>query len=88
MLLSKRKSGGDLRLCVDYRALNANKVINGWLLPHIDDLLSQLKGAKVFSSLDLCDIIIRYQLILLIDIKQPLHAVISSVSIQLCHLGS
>ena len=31
-------------------------------------------------------VIIRYQLILLIDIKWHLHAAMSSMSIQLCHL--
>ena len=32
-------------------------------------------------------VIIRYQLILLIDIKQLLHAAMGSMSIQLCLLG-
>ena len=35
-------------------SLNANMVTDAWPLPCIDDLLSQLKGARVFSSLDLC----------------------------------
>ena len=28
---------------------------NAWPLPHIDELLSRLKGARVFNSLDLQD---------------------------------
>ena len=55
MLFTEKKSGGSLRLCIDYRSLNANTVIDAWPLPRIDDLLSRLKGARVFSSLDLQD---------------------------------
>ena len=56
MLFAEKKGGGSLRLCVDYRSLNANTVIDAWPLPCIDNLLSQLKGARVFSSLDLRDV--------------------------------
>ena len=49
------KGGGGLCLCVDYSSLNANTVTDAWPLPCIDDLLSQPKGARVFSSLDLMD---------------------------------
>ena len=38
-----------------YYSLNANTVTDAWPLPCIDDLLSQLKGARVFSILDLWD---------------------------------
>ena len=40
---------------LDYYSLNANMVTDALPLPCIDDLLSQLKGARVFSSLDLYD---------------------------------
>ena len=40
-------------MCVDYRQLNQLTVYNKYPLPRIDDLLDQLQGAKVFSSLDL-----------------------------------
>ena len=52
---AEKKSGGGLPLCVDYDSLNANTVTDAWPLPHIDDLLLQLKGTRVFSSLGLKD---------------------------------
>ena len=44
---------GTLRLCVDYRQLNKMTVKNKYLLPRIDDLFDQLKGASVFLKIDL-----------------------------------
>jgi hypothetical protein len=43
-----------LRLCVDYRPLNAVTIKNKYPLPHIDILFDQLAGAQVFSKIDLC----------------------------------
>jgi hypothetical protein len=40
-------------MCVDYRALNEVTVKNKYLLPWIDDLFDQLRGACVFSEIDL-----------------------------------
>ncbi|GBG78505.1 hypothetical protein CBR_g27732 [Chara braunii] len=48
-----RKKNRDLRLCIDYRKLNAQTIRNVGPLPHIDDLLERLGGAKFFSKLDL-----------------------------------
>ena len=47
------KKSGDLRMCVDYRALNQVTVKDKYSLPRIDDLLDRLQGASVFSCLDL-----------------------------------
>ena len=52
-VLFVKKKGGSLRMCVDYRALNRITPKNNHPLPRIDDLLDQLHGASVFSSLDL-----------------------------------
>lgn len=40
-------------MCIDYRELNKLTIKNCYPLPRIDDLFDQLKGAKVFSKIDL-----------------------------------
>ncbi|WVZ50518.1 LOW QUALITY PROTEIN: hypothetical protein U9M48_001764 [Paspalum notatum var. saurae] len=52
VLLTEKKDGS-LRMCVDYRGLNAVTVKNKYPLPRIEDLFDQLKGACVFSKIDL-----------------------------------
>jgi hypothetical protein len=48
-----KKNDESLRLCVDYRPLNAVTIKNKYPLPRIDVLFDQLVGAKVFSKIDL-----------------------------------
>ena len=52
-VLFVKKKDGSLRLCIDYRALNAITVKDRYPLPLIDTLLDRLKSAKVFTALDL-----------------------------------
>jgi hypothetical protein len=47
------KKEDTLRMCVDYRPLNAITIKNKYPLPHIDVLFDQLAKAKVFSKIDL-----------------------------------
>jgi hypothetical protein len=48
-----KKKDQSLRLCVDYRLLNAVTIKNKYPLPRIDILFDQLASAKVFSKVDL-----------------------------------
>ncbi|GBG90775.1 hypothetical protein CBR_g51282 [Chara braunii] len=52
-VLFVRKKNKDLRLCIDYRKLNAHMIRNTGPRPHIDDLLKRLGDAQFFSKLDL-----------------------------------
>jgi hypothetical protein len=47
------KKDGTQRLSVNYCALNEVTIKNKYLLPRIDDLFNQLRGACVFYKVDL-----------------------------------
>ncbi|KAL0282321.1 UNVERIFIED_CONTAM: Transposon Tf2-12 polyprotein [Sesamum angustifolium] len=49
----RQEKDGSMRLCIHYRQLNQITIKNKYPLPRIDDLLDQLKGATVFSKIDL-----------------------------------
>jgi hypothetical protein len=48
-----RKKDGSWRLCIDYRQLNKATIKNQYPLSRIDHLFDQMKGAMVFSKIDL-----------------------------------
>ncbi|KAG2190799.1 hypothetical protein INT47_010346 [Mucor saturninus] len=52
-ILFVKKKNGEMRMCVDYRALNKVTIRNNHPLPRIDECLERLKGANHFTSLDL-----------------------------------
>ena len=52
VLLVKKKDESS-RLCVDYQQLNKLTIKNKYPLPKNDELLDQLRGAAVFSKIDL-----------------------------------
>jgi hypothetical protein len=47
------KKEGTKRMCIDYRSLNEVTIKNKYPLPRIEDLFDQLRGASVFSKIDL-----------------------------------
>ncbi|PKI54136.1 hypothetical protein CRG98_025468 [Punica granatum] len=47
------KNDGSLRLCIDYRQLNRVTMRNKYPLSQIDDSFDQLRGATVFSKINL-----------------------------------
>ena len=52
-VLFVRKGDGSLRFCVDYRKLNALTKKNRYPLPLIDETLTRLARAKIFTKLDI-----------------------------------
>ena len=48
-----RKKNGDVRICIDYRALNKQNVKDAYPLPRPDDVQDRLAGCTIFSILDL-----------------------------------
>lgn len=52
-VLFVKKKDGSMRMCIDYRSLNEVTIKNKYPLPRIDDLFDQMKGARVFSKIDL-----------------------------------
>jgi hypothetical protein len=52
-VLFVEKKDGTKRMCIDYRSLNVVTVKNKYSLSRIEDLFDQLRGASVFSKIDL-----------------------------------
>ena len=52
-VLFAKKKDKTLRLCIDYRQLNRVTIKNRCPLSRIDDLFDQLRGARVYSKIDL-----------------------------------
>jgi hypothetical protein len=52
-VLFVEKKDGTRRMCINYRAMNEVTIKNKYPLPRIEDLFDQLRGASVFSKIDL-----------------------------------
>ena len=48
-----QKKSGEIRLCIDFRALNAITIHDSFLLPRIEEALHAVKAAVWFISFDL-----------------------------------
>jgi hypothetical protein len=52
LVIFVEKMDGTKRMCMDYRLLNDVTIKNKYP-PHIEDSFDQMRGAKVFSKIDL-----------------------------------
>jgi hypothetical protein len=52
-VLFVEKKDGTQQMCVDYQSLNEVTIMNKYPLPRIEDLFDQMKGAGVFSKIDM-----------------------------------
>jgi len=53
LVLLMPKTVSTLRMCIDYRAVNAITIKDRYPLPHIEDLLNSMHGSCWFTTLDL-----------------------------------
>jgi hypothetical protein len=53
LVLFVNKKDGSRRMCVGYRSLNEVIIKNKYLLPRIEDLFDQMRGAEIFTKIDL-----------------------------------
>jgi hypothetical protein len=53
LVLFVQKNDDSQMMCVDYRSLNDVTIKNKYPLPRIEDLFDQMRGARVFSKIDL-----------------------------------
>lgn len=47
-----KKPDGSMRVCVDYRKINANTIPDATIMPNIKESFDRLEGMKVFSKID------------------------------------
>lgn len=52
IVLAKKKDGS-FRLCIDYRRLNEVTESDAYPMPNLNDMIRNMRGAKIFSILDL-----------------------------------
>ncbi len=51
--MAKKKDPKVLRMCIDFRNLNAVTVKDAYPLPRVDDTITSLGAARFFTTLDL-----------------------------------
>lgn len=52
IVVVQKKTGG-IRMCVDLRGPNKAVIVDSYPLPHMEEMMTLLKGATVFSTIDL-----------------------------------
>ncbi|XP_037611722.1 uncharacterized protein K02A2.6-like [Sebastes umbrosus] len=73
IVVTLRKNGA-VRMCVDLREPNKAVVMDSHPLPHMDDLFSEMRGATVFSTIDLAN---AYHQVLLAEESRDMTAFIT-----------
>ena len=53
VIMVKKKGTTDLRMCIDFRSLNKDMIIENYPIPRVDEILSILGKGKIFSKLDI-----------------------------------
>ena len=53
VIMVKKKDTTDLRMCIDYRSLNKDMVVENYPIPRVDETLNTLGKGKIFSKLDI-----------------------------------
>lgn len=61
-LLFVRKSNEDLRVCVDYRRLNAITIKDRYSIPLIQEILNRMSQSKIFFKLDIISVFHRLRI--------------------------
>ena len=82
-----KKKDESLRMCIDYRPLNAVTIKNKYPLPRIDILFDQLVGAKVFSKINFARATIRSRSVPVIFQRRLSLPDMGFMSFLLCLLG-
>ena len=82
-----RKKDKSLRICVDYRKLNAVSQMEPYPMPRIEELLDRLGKASYLTTLDWLRVTGRFQLRSQRETKSPLQHPSGYTSLPGCHLG-
>ena len=53
VIMVRKKDTPDLRMCIDFRPLNKEMIVENYPIPRIDEILETLGKAKYFTKLDI-----------------------------------
>ena len=53
VIMVRKKDTTDLRMCIDFRPLNKEMIVENYPIPRIDEILETLGKAKYFTKLDI-----------------------------------
>ena len=53
VIMVQKKDTTDLRMCIDFRPLNKEMIVENYPIPRIDEILETLGKAKYFTKLDI-----------------------------------